>query len=119
MQWLNAEMLYAGGEIEESLPYYFNILNTRFREKALFRIGKGYFLENKFRESIINLDIMLLEFPNSPSLEEGLFIKGECLGPTKRFGQGFRNQHPPLRQNKNNLGTSSRSLKWRDLSISK
>jgi len=46
MQWLNAEMLYAGGEIEESLPYYFNILNTRFREKALFRIGKGYFWEN-------------------------------------------------------------------------
>jgi TolA-binding protein len=79
VQWLNAEMFYTEGEVLESLPYYFNILNTRFREKALFRIGKGYFLENKFRESVTNLDILLLEFPNSKYQEEGLFIKGECL----------------------------------------
>jgi len=103
MQWLNAEMLYAGGEIEESLPYYFNILNTRFREKALFRIGKGYFLENKFRESIINLDIMLLEFPNSPSLEEGLFIKGECLVRLRDLDRALETNTLLLRQNKNNL----------------
>jgi TolA-binding protein len=79
IQWLNAEMFYGGGEISESLPYYFNILDTRFREKGLFQIGKGYYFENKFRESITNLDILLLEFPNSKYLEEALFIKGECL----------------------------------------
>jgi TolA-binding protein len=79
VQWLNAELFYTEGEVLESLPYYFNILNTRFRERALFRIGKGYFLENKFRESVTNLDILLLEFPNSKYLEESLFIKGECL----------------------------------------
>jgi len=103
MQWLNAEMLYAGGEIEESLPYYFNILNTRFREKALFKIGKGYFLENKFRESITNLDILLLEFPNAPSLEEGLFIKGESLVRLRDLDRALEATTLLLRQNKNNF----------------
>ena len=103
MQWLNAEMLYAGGEIEESLPYYFNILNTRFREKALFKIGKGYFLENKFRESITNLDILLLEFPNAPSLEEGLFIKGESLVRLRDLDRALEVTTLLLRQNKNNF----------------
>jgi len=37
IQWLNAEMFYGEGEVSESLAYYFNILNTRFREKALSR----------------------------------------------------------------------------------
>lgn len=79
LQWLNAEMAFLEGRIADSLPYYFNILNTRYRELALFRIGKGYFYENKFREAITNLDILFLEFPNSQYLEESLFLKGECL----------------------------------------
>ena len=103
IQWLNAEMFYTGGEISESLPYYFNILNTRFREKALFQIGKGYFIENKFRESIINLDILLLEFPNSKYLEEGLFIKGECLIKLGNFDQALETYSLIVRQNKNNV----------------
>ncbi|NWG03843.1 MAG: tetratricopeptide repeat protein [Syntrophaceae bacterium] len=79
LQWLSAEMYFSGGEISESLPYYFNILNTKFRERALLQIGKGNFFENKFREAITNLDILLLEYPTSPYLEESLFLKGECL----------------------------------------
>lgn len=79
IQWVNAEIYFTGGEISESLPYYFNILNTKYREKALFQIAKGNFFENKFREAITNLDILLLEFPNSSYLEESLFLKGECL----------------------------------------
>jgi len=78
-QWLNAELIFSGGKISDSLPYYFNVVNTKFREIALRQIGKGYFFENKFREAITNLDILLLEFPNSTYLEECLFIKGECL----------------------------------------
>lgn len=103
IQWLNAQMFYAGGEILESLPYYFNILNTRFREQALFQIGKGYFFENKFRESITNLEILLLEFPNSKYLEEGLFIKGECLAKLGNLDQALETYSLILRQNKNNL----------------
>ncbi|MGO8988946.1 MAG: tetratricopeptide repeat protein [bacterium] len=100
IQWLNAEMLYTGGEILESLPYYFNILDTRFREKALFQIGKGYFFENKFREAVTNLDILLLEFPNSKYLEEGLFFKGECLVRLGNLDQALDTYSLILRQNR-------------------
>ncbi|MCJ7783333.1 MAG: tetratricopeptide repeat protein [Desulfobacterales bacterium] len=103
IQWLNAEMFYAEGEVSESLPYYFNILNTRFREKALFQIGKGYFLENKFRESITNLDILLLEFPNSKHLEEGLFIKGECFAKSGNSDQALETYRLLARQYKKNV----------------
>ena len=103
IQWLNAEMFYTEGEVSESLPYYFNILNTRFREKALFQIGKGYFLENKFRESITNLDILLLEFPNSKYLEEGLFLKGECLAKSGNLDQALETYNLVVRQNKKNV----------------
>jgi TolA-binding protein len=101
VQWLNAEIFYAGGEISESLAYYFNILNTRFREKALFQIGKGYFFEGKLRESITNLDILLLEFPNSKYLEEGLFIKGECLVKLGNVDQALETYSLIVRQNRN------------------
>jgi TolA-binding protein len=103
IQWLNAEMFYTEGEVSESLPYYFNILNTRFREKALLQIGKGYFLENKFRESITNLDILLLEFPNSKYLEEGLFIKGECLAKSGNSDQALETYRLLARQYKKNV----------------
>jgi tetratricopeptide (TPR) repeat protein len=102
VQWLSAEMLYIGGEILESLPYYFNILNTRFREKALFHIGKGYFFENKFREAVTNLDILLLEFPNSKYLEESLFFKGECLVRLGNLDQALETYSLIVRENRNN-----------------
>jgi TolA-binding protein len=103
IQWLNAEMFYTEGEVSEALPYYFNILNTPFREKALFQIGVGYFLENKSRESITNLDILLLEFPNSKYLQEGLFIKGECLAKSGNLDQALEMYNLVIRQNKKNV----------------
>ena len=103
IQWLNAEMFFNEGEITDSLPYYFNIINTKFREKALFQIGKGYFFENKFREAITNLDILVLEFPNSQYLEEGLFIKGECLVKLGSLNQAMETYSLIVRQNRNNF----------------
>ncbi len=103
IQWLNAEIFYAEGEISESLAYYFNILNTRFREKALFQIAQGYFFEGKLRESVTNLDILLLEFPNSRYLEEGLFIKGECLAKLGNVDQALETYSLIVRQNRNSL----------------
>jgi len=102
IQWLNAEMIFSEGRISDSLPYYFNILNTRYREKALFRIGKGYFFENKFREAITNLDILLLEFPNSQYVEECLFIRGECLLQLGNLDQALETYDLIARQNGNN-----------------
>ncbi len=78
-QWLNAESLFYGGKILDSIPYYFNIINSKYRERALYKIAIGYFFENKFRDAITNLDIFLLEFPNSNHFDEALFIKGESL----------------------------------------
>jgi TolA-binding protein len=103
VQWLNAELFYAEGEVSEALPYYFNILNTQFRERALFQIGKGYFLENKLRESITNLDILLLEFPISRYFEEGLFIKGECLAKSGNTDQALEIYNLVARQSKKNV----------------
>jgi TolA-binding protein len=103
IQWLNAEMFFAEGEILESLPYYFNILNSKFREKSLFQIGKGYFFKNKFRESITNLDILLLEFPNSQYSEEGLLIKGECLAKLGNLDQALETFRLLVQQKKNNI----------------
>jgi TolA-binding protein len=79
IQWLIAQNLFAAGRVVDALPYYFGILNSRFRERALFQIGKGYFFENQFREALTNFDLLLLEFPDLKPLDEGLFMKGECL----------------------------------------
>jgi TolA-binding protein len=103
IQWLNAEMIFFEGRISDSLPYYFNILNTRYREEALFKIGKGYFFENKFSETITNLDLLLLEFPNSKYIEESLFIKGECSVQLGNLRAALDTYNLIVTQNGNNL----------------
>jgi len=89
LQWINAEIPFMEGKVSDALPYYFNILNTKYREKALWRIGKGYFFENKFREAMINFDILLLEFPNSQNTDETLFLKGECQAQSGNWTQAL------------------------------
>src|SRR4030042_3175939 len=103
IQWLNAEMIFYEGRISDSLPYYFNILNTGFREKALFQIGRSYFFENKFRDAITNLDILFLEFPNSKYFEEGLFIKGECLIKLGNLDHALDTYEVIIKQNKKEI----------------
>ncbi len=102
IQWLNAEMIFSEGRVSDSLPYYFNILNTTYREKALFRIGQGYFFENKFREAITNFDILLLEFPNSQSVGERQFMKGECFLQLRDVDQALGAFDLCARENRNN-----------------
>ena len=103
IQWLNGEMAFSEGRILDSLPYYFNTLQTRYREKALYRIGKGYFFEAKFRDAITNLDIFLLEFPNSPYGEESLFLKGECLFRMGNIDEALETYEVISRKNGNSL----------------
>ena len=103
IQWLNAEMTFSEGRISDSLPYYFNIINTKFREKALFQIGKGYFFENKFREAITNLDILFLEFPNSAYVEEWIFMKGECLNKLGNLDQALETYTLIAREKRKNV----------------
>jgi TolA-binding protein len=103
IQWLNAEMIFSEGRISDSLPYFFNIINTRFRERVLFQIGRGYFFEDKFREAITNLDILLLEFPNSKYLEESLFMKGESLTQLGNLDRALETYDLIVRQSRRNL----------------
>jgi tetratricopeptide (TPR) repeat protein len=79
IQWLMAQNLFADGKVVDALPYYFGVLNSRFRERALLQIGKGYFLQSQFREALTNLELLVMEFPNLKPLGEALFLKGECL----------------------------------------
>lgn len=103
MQWLNGELIFSEGRISDSLPYFFNIVNTRFRERALFQIGRGYFFENQFRDAITNLDILLLEFPNSHYSDEVLFMKGECLLQLRNLDQALETYDLIVKQKRNNL----------------
>ena len=92
IQWLTAQSLLSEGKALDALPYYFSLLNSRFRERSLLQIGKGYFLENQFREALTNTDILLLEFPTFKSRDEALFMKGECLfrlGDTSRAFEAY------------------------------
>jgi TolA-binding protein len=103
IQWLNAELMSSEGRVSDALPYYFNILNSRFREKALYQIGRGYFFEKKFRDAVTNLDILLLEFPNSEYAGEGLFVKAECLNRLGNLDQALDVYELIVTQNKNNV----------------
>ena len=100
IQWLSAEMNFFEGRISDALPYYFNIVNSGFREKALFQIGKGYFFEAKFREAIPNLDILQLEFPNSRYADESIFLKGECLTKLGHVDQALESYRFLVRQDR-------------------
>jgi TolA-binding protein len=103
VQWLNAEVIFSEGRISDSLPYYFNILNTKYREKTLFKIGIGYFFDHKFRETITNFDLLLLEFPNSKYLAESLFLKGESFFKLGDLNNALETYNLIVRGQKNNL----------------
>ncbi len=103
MQWVIAEMTFFEGRIGDALPYYFNIINSRLRERSLFQIGKGYFFETKFREAITNLDILILEFPNSEVIPEGLLIKGDCLTQLGNVDQALETFQAILRPDRKDV----------------
>jgi TolA-binding protein len=100
IQWLNAEVAFYEGRMPDALPYYFNIMNSRFRERALFQIGRGYFYERQFREAITNLDMLSLEFPNSKYRDEGLFVKGESYAQLGSVEQALETFDLLLKQKK-------------------
>lgn len=50
-----------------------------------------------------NLDILFLEFPNSKCLEEGLFIKGECLTKFGNFDQALETYDLIVREDRKDL----------------
>ena len=79
-QYILAELNSYEGKCKEALPYWFNLLNNKsYRQDALFKIAVCSFKEKKFKESLVNLDLLELEYPNFKSIDEALWMKGESF----------------------------------------
>jgi len=78
-QYILAELnTFEGNCQEEAMPYWFNLLNTSlYRQEALFKIAVCSFQESKFKESLVNIDLLQLEYPNFYKMDEALWIQGE------------------------------------------
>ncbi|RLB06332.1 MAG: hypothetical protein DRG50_05735 [Deltaproteobacteria bacterium] len=79
-QYILAELNSYEGKCQEAMPYWFNLLNTpTYRQDALFRIAICSYKERKFKECLVNLDLLQLEYPNFAKMDEALWIKGESF----------------------------------------
>jgi TolA-binding protein len=77
-QYIIAELNTEEENCQEGMPYWFNLLNAaRYRQEALFTIAMCSFLEEKFKECLVNIDLLQLEFPNFHTMDEALWIQGE------------------------------------------
>jgi TolA-binding protein len=79
-QYILAELNSYEGKCQEALPYWFNLLNNKsYRQDALFKIAVCSFKEKKFKESLVNLDLLELEYPDFKKKDEALWMKGESF----------------------------------------
>lgn len=79
-QYILAELNTYEGNCQEAMPYWFNLLNTAmYRQEALFKIAACFFQEGKYKESLVNIDLLQLEFPNFYKMDEVLWIQGESF----------------------------------------
>ena len=77
-QYIIAELNTYKEECQAGMPYWFNLLNSStYRQKALFAIAMCFFHESKFKESLVNIDLLRLEFPNFYNMDEALWAQGE------------------------------------------
>jgi TolA-binding protein len=79
-QYILAELNTYEGNCQEAMPYWFNLLNTSlYRQEALFKIAACSFQEGKYKESLVNIDLLQLEYPNFYKMDECLWIQGESF----------------------------------------
>ncbi len=79
-QYTLAELNTYERNCQEAMPYWFNLLNTSmYRQEALFKIAACSFQEGKYKESLVNIDLLQLEFPNFYKMDEVLWIQGESF----------------------------------------
>lgn len=77
-QYILAELNTYESNSQEAMPYWFNLLNTiSYRREALFKIALCSFQEKKYKESLVNIDLLQLEYPNFYKMDEALWIQGE------------------------------------------
>jgi TolA-binding protein len=79
-QYILAELNTYEGNCQEAMPYWFNLLNTSlYRQEALFKIALCSFQEGKYKESLVNIDLLQLEYPNFYKMDEVLWVQGESF----------------------------------------
>jgi TolA-binding protein len=106
-QLLLGEVYFHEKRYSEALPYYFNLINIPdYRENALFKMAKCYFYEGKYKESLTNLEILALEYPDFKNKEELLFIKGEASSKLEDFDQAIQSYQQIIKLNKSGKWTA-------------
>ncbi len=92
-QYILAELNTYEGNCQEAMPYWFNLLNADpYRYEALFKIALCSFQEGKYKESLVNIDLLQLEYPNFYKMGEALWIQGESfreLGNTSEATKAY------------------------------
>lgn len=79
-QYILAVLNTSDNNCPEAVPYWFNLLNApAYREEALYKIALCSFLEGKYKECLVNLDLIQLEYPNFSKMDECLWIQGESF----------------------------------------
>ena len=93
-QYILAELNTYDGNCKESMPYWFNLLNiVEYRQDALFKIALCSFLEKKYKESLVNIDLLRFEYPHFYDIHEALWIQGESfreIGNISEANKSFR-----------------------------
>jgi TolA-binding protein len=93
-QYIMAELNTLEGNCQEAMPYWFNLLNTSlYRQEALFKIANCSFQDRKFKESLVNIDLLQLEYPNFYKMDEALWIQGESykeLGNVSEASEAYQ-----------------------------
>jgi TolA-binding protein len=89
------------GTCQEALPYWFNLLNSAtYRQEALFRIAVCFFQERKFKESLVNIDLLQLEYPNFYKMDEALWIQGESYRELANISEATKAYQNVVREHK-------------------
>jgi TolA-binding protein len=103
-QYIIAELNTYEENCQESMPYWFNLLNTStYRQEALFTIAICSFLEGKFKESLVNIDLLRLEFPNFHNMDEALWVQGESYRELGNISEARTAYQKVIRNHKRSL----------------
>jgi len=100
-QYTIAELNTNEENCQEGMPYWFNLLNTApYRQEALFTIAMCSFLEEKFKESLVNIDLLQLEFPNFHTMDEALWVQGESYRALGNISEARRAYQTIIKEHK-------------------
>jgi TolA-binding protein len=100
-QYTIAELNTEEENCQEGMPYWFNLLNSAtYRQEALFTIAICSFLEEKFKESLVNIDLLQLEFPNFHNMDEALWVQGESYRELGNISEARRTYQTIIKEHK-------------------